>query len=787
MRVDRAPGTAKGESIDMETLPIGKPIERIDARAKVTGRAEYGADIRLPGLLYCKGVYAAHPHAKLLKVYTEEAEKMSGVVCVVTGEDIPGEKMFGELYVDQYALVCDKTRFYGDVIAVVAAETQEQADAAAELVHADYEELPILATPKMALESDIAINADYPDNICGNVHVRKGNAAAGLQEADVIVSGTYKTGFVEHAYIEPESVTVIPDRIRRELTVLGSAQAPYNLRLSVARTLNIPVAQVIVKPSVIGGSFGGKIESAESLAVRAGLIALKTGRPAQYTLTREESIRESYKRHPIDFDIQLGAKRDGTLVAMKVEAIGDAGAYINMSPPVMYKTATLGPGPYRIENVDYNATSVMTNNVHTGSMRGFGTPQAIFALENAMDELAAKLNLTPTELRRKNLLQNGDVSPCGHLLDFHEVSIRSVMEKAAQELGFDEKFAQYTQENKDGRRIRRGVGIAVSMRGASIGADGNGFDVARAFIEVLEDGSVNVDLGLTELGQGLRTCQSQMVAEGMGVSFERISFGNTDTSRAPATGACIASRSTLLGGGALKDASRKVHAIMARVLERKFNKPTDDIVFAEDRVRFADVDISFTEAAKICYALCETPIAVGTYVVPKLNWNEHEGFGEPFYTYTYSCHAAEVAVDLDTGSVDVIRMVGCHDMGRAINPVLVKGQIYGGLAMAQGMALTEDLGHNAKTSALKNLNLEDYLVPTVLDVPDDNVPLLDEHPDPRSAFGGRSLGEPATEPGAGALICAINHALGHPGLIRELPADLDRVFAAVRVMEGGDA
>ena len=771
----------------METLPIGKPLERIDARAKVTGRAEYGADIRLPGMLYCKGVYAAHPHAKLLRVHTDEAAKMSGVVCVVTGADIPGEKMFGELYVDQYALVCDKTRFYGDVIAVVAAESQDEADAAAEFVHADYEELPILATPKMALESDIAINADYPNNICGNVHVRKGNAAAGLQEADVVVSGFYRTGFVEHAYIEPESVTVIPDRIRRELTVLGSAQAPYNLRLSVARTLNIPVAQVIVKPSVIGGSFGGKIESAESLAVRAGLVALLTGRPVQYTLTREESIRESYKRHPIDFDLQLGAKRDGTLVAMQVEAMGDAGAYINMSPPVMYKTATLGPGPYRVENVDYNATSVMTNNVHTGSMRGFGTPQAIFALENAMDELAEKLNLSPTELRRKNLLQNGDVSPCGHLLDFHEVSIRSVMEKAAQELGFDEKFARYTAQNKDGRRIRRGVGIAVSMRGASIGADGNGFDVARAFIEVLEDGSVNVDLGLTELGQGLRTCQSQMVAEGMGVSFERISFGNTDTSRAPATGACIASRSTLLGGGALKDASKKVHAIMARVLEQKFGKPTDDIVFAEDRVRFADIDISFTEAAKICYTLCETPIAVGTYVVPKLNWNEHEGFGEPFYTYTYSCHAAEVEVDLDSGSVEVIRMVGCHDMGRAINPVLAKGQIYGGLAMAQGMALLEDLGHNRKTSALKNLNFEDYLLPTVLDVPDDNMPLLDEHPDPRSAFGGRSLGEPATEPGAGALICAVNHALGHAGLIRELPADLDRVFAAVRAMEGGNA
>ncbi len=771
----------------METLPIGKPLERIDARAKVTGRAEYGADIRLPGMVYCKGVYAAHPHARLLCVHTEEAARAKGVVCVVTGADIPGEKMFGELYVDQYALVCDKTRFYGDVIAVVAAESQEEADAAAELVSADYEELPILATPKMALQSEIPINEKYPDNICGNVHVRKGNALDALKQAEVTVSGTYKTGFVEHAYIEPESVSAIPDRMRRELTVLGCAQAPYNLRLSVARMLNIPIAQVIVKPSVIGGSFGGKIESVESLAVRAGLVALKTGRPAQYTLTREESIRESYKRHPIDFDIQLGANRDGTLVAMQVEAIGDAGAYINMSPPVMYKTATLGPGPYRIDHVDYNATSVMTNNVHTGSMRGFGTPQAIFALENAMDELAERLNMSPTELRRKNLLQNGDVSPCGHLLDFNEVSIRSVMEKAAAEIGFDEKFARYSAQNKDGRRIRRGVGIAVSMRGASIGADGNGFDVARAYIEVLEDGSVNVDLGLTELGQGLRTCQSQMVAEGMGVSFERICFGHTDTSRSPATGACIASRSTLLGGGALKDASDRVHAIMARALSRKFGKATDDIVFAEDRVKFADVDIPFAEAAKICYDLCETPIAVGTYVVPKLNWNEHEGYGEPFYTYTYSCHAAEVEVDLDTGSVEVIRMVGCHDMGRAINPALAKGQIYGGLAMAQGMALLEDLGHNAKTSALKNLNFEDYLLPTVLDVPDDNAPLLDEHPDPRSAFGGRSLGEPATEPGAGALICAVNHALGRPGLIRELPADLDRVFAAVRAMEGGNA
>ncbi len=767
----------------MKTQTVGTSLTRIDARAKATGAAVFGADIRMPNLLYCKGVHAAHPHAKLLSVDTANAAKAPGVACVVTGKDIPGEKMFGEIFVDQYPLVCDKTRFLGDVIAVVAAETQAQADAAAKLITAEYEELPVLATPKAAMESDIAINPDYPNNVCGNVHVIKGNAEEGLAQSDITLESHYETGFVEHAYIEPESVTVVPSPMRRELTVLGSSQAPYNLRISMSRTLNVPIAQVIVKPSVIGGSFGGKIESVESLAIRAGLIALKTGRPVQYTLTREESILESYKRHPISFDVQLGAKQDGTLTAMKVEAIGDAGAYINMSPPVMYKTATLGPGPYRLDHVDYNATCVLTNNVHTGSMRGFGTPQAIFALENAMDELAEKLHMSPIQLRRQNLLHNGDISPCGHKLDFHEVSIASVMEKAMEALDLETKWEQYTRQNKDGRRIRRGVGLACSMRGASLGADGNGHDVSRAVVEVLEDGSVHVNIGLTELGQGLRTCQSMMAAEGLGVKFDRVTLGETDTSRSPNTGACIASRGTLLGGGAIKDACEQVKGILAQGVEKVYKKSVEDISFCDDRVRFADMEISFDDAVKACFSCNLSPMAVGTFTVPLLNWDGN--FGEPFYTYTYSCHAAEVEVDCDTGAVTVIRMVACHDMGRAMNPAMATGQIYGGMVMAQGMGLLEDVGHSSKTSALKNLNFENYLLPTVLDVPDDNLPLLDEHPDPRSAFGGRSLGEPATEPGAAALVCAVNHALGKAGYIRSLPADLDRVFHAAKHLEEG--
>ncbi len=769
----------------MKTHTIGKKVERIDARAKVMGRAQFGADVRLPNLLYCKGVYSQYAHAKLLAVHTEEAEKMPGVVCIVTGKDIPGEKMIGELFIDQYPIAFDKVRYFGDVIAVVAAETQEEANRAAEKVTADYEPLPVLGSPRKALEAEAVINEEYPRNICGEVHTRKGDAEKGLQESDVVVKTHYHTGFVEHAYIEPESVTAIPSCMRRELTILGSLQAPYNARISLHRTLNLPMSQIILKPSTVGGSFGGKIETAEAMSIRAGLIALKTCRPAQYTLTREESIKESYKRHPIEFEIELGATKDGVLKSMRVYSISDAGAYTNMSPPVAYKTATLGPGPYRLDHVDYTAIAVLTNNNHTGSMRGFGTPQAIFALENTIDELADKLGMTPTEFRRKNLLRNGDVSPTGHLLDFHEVSILSVMEKAAAEIDFDRKFKQYKEENKDpNRRIRRGVGIATSMRGASIGADGNGFDCSRVLIEVMPDANVHANIGLVEIGQGLRTCQMQMVAEGMGVPVERVTMGETDTSRSPITGACIASRGTMLGGGAIYDACQRVRSILVEGLHREFGDDIGEVIFDHDCVRFDGKELTFPEVVKICYGHNLTPMATGTYSVPITDWNEEEGYGEPFYTYTYSCHAAEVEIDLDVGSVEVIKMVGCHDMGRAINPVFVKGQIYGGLAMAQGMALIEDLGHNKETAALKNHNFEDYLLPTVLDVPDINVPILDEHPDPRSAFGGRSIGEPATEPGVGALTCAVNMALGKPGMIRELPFDLDRVHEAAEELWG---
>ena len=767
-----------------KTWTIGHDTVRVDAWAKVRGEAKYGDDLRLDRPLFLKAVYAEYAHAKLIKIHKEDALKVDGVVGVFDTNDVPKEKMIGELFVDQYVFVDDKTRYFGDVICVVAGESQAIADEASKLIKVDYEPLPVLTDPRTAIGNEQVINKNYKDNVCGDIHAIKGDIEEELNNSDIIVEDKFETDFVEHAYIEPECVVVEPSLMRDELTIYGSLQAPYNLRISVSRMTGIPESQIIIKPSNIGGSFGGKIETAEAMACRAAIVANITKRNVHYKLTREESIRESYKRHPIYFDMKLGADKDGKIKGLKVDSINDAGAYINMSVGVAYKTATLGPGPYKMNALDYDAKAVLTNNSHTGSMRGFGTPQAIFAMENLMDELAEKVNVSPYEVRKRNILHDNDITPCGHKLDFINVSIGECMEKCAKEIDYESKYKEFKEYNKTHKK-KKGLGIALAMRGGSIGADGNGFDVSRCLIEIEPDASVHFNIGLVELGQGLRTTQAMMCAEGLGCSLDRVTIGETDTSRSPVTGACIASRGTMLGGGAIKDACDKIHDIIKVALEKVNDEEIDNIIFENEKVTFNGKTISFEEAVKKCYSINMTPMAVGTYQVPKTNWVPYRGgmTGEPFYTYTFSCAMAEVEVDTDTGFTEVIKMVDAVDMGRAINPIMAKGQIYGGMVMGQGMGLTEDLAHNKKDGTLKNLNFDNYILPTFSDVPDENVAILNEHPDGRSAFGGHSLGEPGTETSASAIACAVNMALGKAGCIKTLPYDLDKVYFACRNLE----
>lgn len=748
---------------------INRPAQRLDVWEKVTGKAKYGADLRFEGMLYAKGVYAADPHARIVRIDTSRAEAMPGVAAVITAKDIPGLKVIGEVMLDQYILADDKTRFFGDVVACVAAETPEQAAAAAKAVEVEYEPLEGLFDTATAEGSETIVTADYPGNVVATSRTCKGDAEKALEGCDVVVDTHYSTQFVEHAYIEPEAIVVVPNFEGKRLTVYGSLQNPFMVRTSVCRSLKLPMAKVDVIQAALGGTFGGKLESAEPLAIRAGLIALKTGRPVRYVLTREESIRESYKRHPFRFHIRLGASRDGTLQAMHAEAVADSGAYANWACGVIGKASHLGPGPYRNPNVLYEARAIATNNIHTGSMRGFGTPQAIFATENAVDELAEKLGMSPLDFRRKNALRTGDVSGTGQVLDKHEVTVLTVLNNAAAAIGYDEKYEKYNRENHG--LIRRGVGIACSMRGVSIGSEG--LDVSRVYIEVEEDASVLVSCGYTEQGQGLRTALAQIAAEALGCDLERITMNVADSSRAPSSGAAIASRGTFTGGHAILDAAGKIKKTIADALAQQCGVDAETVAFENDRVTAGDKTFSFDEAVAACYAVGATPAANGTFVNFPLSWDHEKCCGEAFVSYTYSCHAAEVEVDLASGKVTVLKMAGSHDAGRVINQTLACGQVYGGMVMGAGMGVLEDLG--SRRGICKNLNFDNYIIPTFMDA-GENEAIMVDNPDPRGPFGAKSLGEPATEPGAAAVACAVNHALRGLGRLHDLPFDLEKVF-----------
>lgn len=752
---------------------INRPVPRIDVQEKVTGKAKYGADLCFEGMLFAKGVYAENPHARILKIDTSDAERMEGVAAVITAKDIPGSKVIGEVMLDQYILAEDKTRFWGDVIACVAAQTPELAAAAAKAVRVVYEPLPGLFDTASAENSQTIVTEDYPDNVVATSKTCKGDAEAALAASDVVVDTCYSTQFVEHAYIEPEAMVVVPSFEGKKLTVYGSLQNPFMVRLSVCRSLNLPMAKVDVIQCALGGTFGGKLESVEPLAVRAGLIALRTGRPVKYVLSREESIRESYKRTPFRFHIRLGADRDGTLRAMHTEAVADSGAYANWACGIIGKASHLGPGPYRNPNVLYCAKAIATNNVHTGSMRGFGTPQAIYATENAMDELAEKLGISPLELRRKNALRTADVSGTGQLLDKHEVTVLQVLNNAAAAIGYEEKYEKYNRENHG--MIRRGVGIACSMRGVSIGSEG--LDVSRVYIEVEEDASVLVSCGYTEQGQGLRTALAQITAEALGCALERVTMNAADSSRAPSSGAAIASRGTFTGGHAILDAAGKIKQIIAAPIAAEYGIPAEGVRFEDDQVFAGNTVLSFAQAVEKCYAAGATPASNGTFVNFPLKWDEEKCCGEAFVSYTYSCHAAEVEVDLATGQVRVIKMVGSHDAGRVINQTLACGQVFGGMVMGAGMGLTEDVA--SRNGVCKNLNFDNYIIPTFMDVGENEVIMVD-NPDPRGPFGAKSLGEPATEPGAAAVACAVNHALRGICRLHDLPFDLESVFFGAR-------
>ncbi|MCX6928991.1 MAG: xanthine dehydrogenase family protein molybdopterin-binding subunit [Verrucomicrobia bacterium] len=762
----------------MNTRIIGKGERRVDALGKVTGRAKFAADYNAGHQLYGRVLRAAHPHARIRRIDTAKARQLEGVEAVLTAQDMPGEKFIGIVVKNQAILAVDKVRYLGDGLALVAARTKEIAEAALKLIEVDYELLPVLSDPEAAMAPD-APRIHDADNTFVHHKVRKGDVEKGFPQADFILERRFRTPCIEHAYLEPEAVLAEPGE-HGGVIVTGSVQNLFSSRRSVAAALKLDLNRVQIIQATLGGSFGGKDEVMTAMCCRAALLALATGKSVKMVNSREESMLESYKRHPYVLYYKWGAKTDGSITAMEIRCIADGGAYASMSPFVTWRSVVQATGPYRCENVKTDVFAVYTNNNYTGAMRGFGAPQVNFAIESMMDELGERVGKDPLEIRLLNGFRDCAETATGQRLTSHKVSLCEVLKQAAEAADFQTKWRQCRAAPAAAKK--RGIGLACSYRGVSLGAEG--VDAAGTIVSVQTDGSVIVSSGITDMGQGAQTQMSQIVAEVLGISMDRIRFLNTNTNRVPDSGPTVASRGTIMGGSAAKKAAELVRATLLEVGAELVKVPMDRCVLVDDYLaeegsgqRLA----SLAEVAAECFRRGKPMYGLGWHHAPPTSWHEEEGKGDAYFTFVYGANVAEVEVDTETGKVDVLAFVSCHDVGKAINRNAVLGQFYGGVAMGLGYGLLEEFAFEGAVP--KQVNFDEYLIPTALDVP--NIKgIIVENEDAAGPFGAKSVGEPTNELAAPAIVNAIFNATGKR--LCEIPATLEQVLLGHKLTRKGE-
>lgn len=727
---------------------------RNDAEAKVTGRARYTDDLKLPGLLHAVPVYSGFVHARIIGLDTEEAAGCRGVVRVLTAKDVPGSNLTGQIVKDYPVFADDKIRSNGDVVAVVVAETRDRAIAAAEKVRVAADPLPEILDPDEALLPGAPlVHEERGSNLIHRHVVRRGDVERGLAESAFVLEGEFRTPFIEHAYLEPESALC---RVREDdvVEVRGSMQHPYSTRRFVAGLLGLPLARVEVVGVPMGGGFGGKDDTAALVCARTALAALLTGRPVKMTYDREWSMRESYKRHPYRLRYKMGVGLDGLIKAVRCRITADGGAYCSVSPWVTWRSAVQCCGPYAVPHVDGEVLSAYTNHVFTGAMRGFGSPQVNFAVEQLAEMAAEKAGLSGIEFRRRNMLRQGGETITGQRLDGHAVSLGQVLDRVLEASGYEEKLGRSSRGGGEGDFY--GVGLALSYRGVSLGAEGT--DFCAAVVSVQMDGSVLLETGIHENGQGAESAMILLLAEELGINRSSIVYRASSTSSVPDSGTTVASRATIMGGGAVSKAAAEVRRQMAGAAAAGLGCAPEEVRFADGRLHApGGGSLDFAEAAARLYRDQKYPYALGVFPAPRVDWDEHTGQGKAYFTWVYGCQAVELTVARRTGRVRLLNAWAAHDVGRAVNRAMLLGQIYGGMAMGAGYGLLESVAMEG--GIIRSLNYDAYRIPRSTDMPEMTA-LIVENPDPVSPSGAKSIGEPANELMAPAIANAYYHATG---------------------------
>jgi CO/xanthine dehydrogenase Mo-binding subunit len=760
---------------------IGRAVPRHDARDKVFGQTRYADDFVMPGTLHAKVLRSRYAAARIVSIDTSRAAAMPGVHALLTAKDVPHNETtskFGQTHAagggfeGLYRVLADKkVRYLGEAVALIAAETAAQAEAAARAVEVVYEPQPGVFDPLAALEPGAYRVGEEDSNLVCAYKVRKGDVDAGFAQADVVVESEYRVPFGDHVYLELESGTAWIDE-DGVITIRASTQVIEHFR-DVADIMGLPHNRVRVIAPMIGGGFGGK----EDITVEAylALLAYATKRPVRLTYTREESILAHSKRHPYVMRYKTGATSDGRLVAMDADIVSDAGGYPFLSPWVLLYSVVMATGPYIVPNVRVDARCALTNNTFTSAYRGFGAPQVCFAYESQMDALAEKLGLTPLEFRLRNYLHTGDELGTGYALE-SAVLTDETARRAWDALG------EPTPPRSSHEVIGRGIASGMQSYGRLVYLH----DSSRAFVGFELDGSVVVRSGVQDIGGGQTSSIAQITAEVLGVPMEDITVYFGDTALTPLAGTTTATRMLYMSGNATLKAARAVRRAVVGKASEMLGVDPERIDLVDRTVRVeGDEEKSLPLVAVVRACASEgIPISdLAQFNAPSRDLEESDCVvGQIHPDYTFGTHAAEVAVDTQTGKVTVLKLVASFDVGQSINKLSAQGQLEGGTVCGVGYALLEDVkmdGGRTVTGAL-----DTYLVPTAADMPD-VLPVVLESGGGKGPFGAKGIGEPSSTSGAPAVVNAIADAIGVR--LTQLPCTPERILTAIKEREGSAA
>ncbi|MFQ5817211.1 MAG: molybdopterin cofactor-binding domain-containing protein [Terriglobia bacterium] len=749
---------------------VGKRLPMRDGPEKVTGRGLYTDDLVLPRMLVGKIHHSPHAHARIRRIDTAKAEALPGVVAVVTGQEFPNQYGILPIGHDETAFALDKVRYIGDSIAGVAAESEEIAEQALELIAVDYELLPayfdLLAS--MQAECDF-IHDDKSHNIEKEYHHHFGNVAEGFAQAALVGHDTFYCAEVTHAAMEPHAT--LAHYQEGCITLWSSTQVPYYVQRTVANVLEMPLENVRVIKPLVGGGFGGKSEVIP-LEVQAAVLSRKAGRPVKITYTREE-VFYAHRGRPIQIiELKTGVRRDGKITAVEARIIQDGGAYCGYGPvSILYSGQLLG-AMYDIRNVKFDGYRVLTNKPACGAMRGHGTVNTRFAFESHLDMLADALGLDPAELRFRNLL----APPCSTVNQLRVTSygypecLRQVIERS----GWREKRGKLP--------YGKGVGIAGShyVSGAANAIIRSTMPHTTVRIEARRDGSVYLFTGAAEIGQGSDTIQVQLVAEELGVRPERIRLVAADTGRTPVDLGSYSSRVTFMAGNACLEAARKLKQKIFAAVARCWNVSPEVLYIRDERIFLAERpahSLDFEQAVALTLKGLSSLSAAGSYAPPEeARGGTYRGAGVgPSPSYSYSAQVAEVSVDSETGQVKVEHVSVAHDCGRAINPMTVEGQIQGSISMGLGQALQEEMIWNR--GRLLNPSLLEYKSPSTLESPEIDT-ILVESIDPEGPLGAKEAGEGSLAAVIPAVANAVYDAIGVR--ITSLPITPEKILRALK-------